>query len=36
MTIHVSLIHLYIIMTSLNNYMSLDYCQRGSNIVARW
>ena len=23
-------------MTSLNNYMSLDYCQRDANIVARW
>ena len=22
--------------TSLNNYMSLDYCQRDANIVARW
>ena len=25
-----------ILMTSINNYMSVDYCQHDANIVARW
>ena len=35
MTIHCKF-NLFIHMTSLNNYMFLDYCQRDANIVARW
>ena len=35
MTIHCKF-NSFILMTSLNNYMSLDYYQRDANIVARW
>ena len=35
MTIHCKF-NPFIHMTSLNNYMSMDYCQRDANIVARW
>ena len=35
MTIHCKL-NPFIQMTSLNNYMSLYYCQRDAHIVARW
>ena len=26
----------FIHITSLNNYMSMDYCQRDADIVSRW
>ena len=35
MTIHCKF-NPFIHITSLNNYRSLDYCQRDANIVARW